>query len=160
MPICNTCSPISSPAYVMEQFQRHGVRKMGMNYLHEHKPEAIIHRTLEPSNILRDDSGHLKVADFSLGKMVRVSKAVKEHSPVQSEETWRYVAPEVFKKEAYDTKVDVFSFSLILQEMIEGCLPFSSMSDEDVPKAYCAHLRPPFQAPSRNYAYGLKELDL
>ncbi|KAI8551213.1 hypothetical protein RHMOL_Rhmol06G0167600 [Rhododendron molle] len=91
----------------------------GMNYLHEHKPEAIIHRDLEPSNILRDDSGHLKVADFGVSKLLKVAKTVKEDKPVTCQDTsWRYVAPEVFKNEEYDTKVDVFSFALILQEML------------------------------------------
>ncbi|GAB2275126.1 hypothetical protein Dimus_009888 [Dionaea muscipula] len=131
----------------------------GMNYLHEHKPEAIIHRDLEPSNILRDDAAHLKVADFGLSKILIYAKTVKEDRPVAFQETaWRYVAPEVFKNEEYDVKVDLFSFALILQEMIEGCPPFSLMPEQNVPEAYCANERPPFNAPSKNYAHGLKEL--
>ncbi|KAL6953120.1 hypothetical protein U1Q18_048489 [Sarracenia purpurea var. burkii] len=131
----------------------------GMNYLHEHKPEAIIHRDLEPSNILRDDSGHLKVADFGVSKMLKVAKTVKEDKPVTCQNTsWRYVAPEVFKNEEYDTKVDVFSFALILQEIIEGCPPFSTKQEIEVPKAYVANERPPFRAPAKLYAHGLREL--
>ncbi|CAJ2658751.1 unnamed protein product [Trifolium pratense] len=85
----------------------------GVGYLHENKPSPIIHRDLEPSNILRDDSGHLKVADFGVSKLL----AVKEDKPLTCQDTsCRYVAPEVFKQEEYDTKVDVFSFALILQE--------------------------------------------
>ncbi|XWS44484.1 hypothetical protein CRYUN_Cryun15aG0049000 [Craigia yunnanensis] len=131
----------------------------GMNYLHEHKPEAIIHRDLEPSNILRDDSGHLKVADFGVSKLLKVANTVKENRPVTSQETsWRYVAPEVYRNEEYDTKVDVFSFALILQEMIEGFPPFHKKQDYEVPKAYVVNERPPFQAPSKCYTHGLKEL--
>ncbi|PNX89476.1 putative serine threonine-protein kinase DRKD-like protein, partial [Trifolium pratense] len=86
----------------------------GVGYLHENKPSPIIHRDLEPSNILRDDSGHLKVADFGVSKLL----AVKEDKPLTCQDTsCRYVAPEVFKQEEYDTKVDVFSFALILQEV-------------------------------------------
>ncbi|KAF5752791.1 Dual specificity protein kinase splA [Tripterygium wilfordii] len=126
----------------------------GMNYLHENKP-AIIHRDLEPSNILRDDSGHLKVADFGVSKLL----TVKEDKPLTCHETsCRYVAPEVFKNEEYDTKVDVFSFSLILQEMIEGCPPFSATQEIEVPKVYAARKRPPFRAPAKYYAHGLKDL--
>ncbi|KAH0656486.1 hypothetical protein KY285_031368 [Solanum tuberosum] len=89
----------------------------GINYLHEHKPEAIIHRDLEPENILRDDSGLLKVADFGLSKLMKFTRTVKEDRPLaRQEDSWRYVAPEVLKHEEYDTKVDVFSFALILQE--------------------------------------------
>ncbi|KAJ6824327.1 serine/threonine-protein kinase STY8-like isoform X1 [Iris pallida] len=131
----------------------------GMNYLHEHKPEAIIHRDLEPSNILRDDSGHLKVADFGVSKLLKVAKTVREDRPLVCEDTaCRYVAPEVFRNEEYDVKVDVFSFSLILQEMIEGRPPFSTKSDNDVPKAYASKERPPFRAPLKCYPHGLKEL--
>ncbi|XP_031263356.1 integrin-linked protein kinase 1-like isoform X2 [Pistacia vera] len=131
----------------------------GMNYLHEHKPEAIIHRDLEPSNILRDDSGHLKVADFGFSKILKFSNTVKEDRPVTCQETsCRYVAPEVYKNEEYDTKVDVFSFALILQEMIEGCPPFSTRQEKEVPKVYVANERPPFRAPPKCYAYGLREL--
>ncbi|KAF8413656.1 hypothetical protein HHK36_001648 [Tetracentron sinense] len=135
----------------------------GMNYLHEHKPEAIIHRDLEPSNILRDDSGHLKVADFGVSKPLKVANTVKEDRPVTCQDTsWRYVAPEVFRNEEYDTKVDVFSFALILQEvkMIEGCPPFYAKQENEVPKAYAAKERPPFRVPAKLYAHGLRELDL
>ncbi|XP_057726007.1 integrin-linked protein kinase 1 [Arachis stenosperma] len=131
----------------------------GMNYLHEHKPEAIIHRDLEPPNILRDDSGHLKVADFGVSKLLKFAKTVKEDKPVTSQDTsWRYVAPEVYKNEEYDTKVDVFSFALILQEMIEGYPPFYAKSENEVPKAYVENERPPFKASPQLYAYGLRQL--
>ncbi|KAK6917753.1 Ankyrin repeat [Dillenia turbinata] len=131
----------------------------GMNYLHENKPEAIIHRDLEPSNILRDDSGHLKVADFGVSKLLNVAHRVKEDRPLGPRDaSCRYVAPEVFKNEEYDTKVDVFSFALILQEMIEGNQPFSEKDEKDVPKGYASKERPPFRAPTKRYAHGLKEL--
>ncbi|XWS19761.1 hypothetical protein CRYUN_Cryun31cG0044800 [Craigia yunnanensis] len=127
----------------------------GMNYLHENKPAPIIHRDLEPSNILRDDSGHLKVADFGVSKLL----TVKEDKPLTCLETsCRYVAPEVFSNNDYDTKVDVFSFALILQEMIEGHPPFSAKQDNEVPKVYASRARPPFKAPAKHYAHGLKEL--
>ncbi|XP_042520186.1 integrin-linked protein kinase 1-like isoform X2 [Macadamia integrifolia] len=132
----------------------------GMNYLHENKPEAIIHRDLEPSNILRDDSGHLKVADFGVSKLLKVANTVKEDKPPMCglDGACRYLAPEVVRNEEYDTKVDVFSFALILQEMIEGCPPFSSKSETEIPKAYAANERPPFRAPAKYYAHGLREL--
>ncbi|OVA14292.1 Protein kinase domain [Macleaya cordata] len=131
----------------------------GMNYLHENKPEAIIHRDLEPSNILRDDSGHLKVADFGVSKLLKVAKTVKEDKPILCQETsCRYVAPEVFRNEEYDVKVDVFSFALILLEMIEGCPPFSTKQEDEVPKAYVEKERPPFRAPAKLYSHGLREL--
>ncbi|TXG47742.1 hypothetical protein EZV62_027036 [Acer yangbiense] len=127
----------------------------GMNYLHENKPAPIIHRDLEPSNILRDDSGHLKVADFGVSRLL----TIKEDKPLTFLDTsCRYVAPEVLRNEEYDTKVDVFSFALILQELIEGYPPFHTKQENEVPKAYAAKQRPSFKAPTKHYAHGLKEL--
>nr|CAD1819875.1 unnamed protein product [Ananas comosus var. bracteatus] len=74
----------------------------GMNYLHECKPDPIIHCNLKPKNIFRDDGGgRLKVAGFGV-----------------------YVAPEIYKNEIFDRGVDSFSFGLILYEMIESTPPF------------------------------------
>ncbi|KAK3206687.1 hypothetical protein Dsin_020733 [Dipteronia sinensis] len=127
----------------------------GMNYLHENKPAPIIHRDLEPSNILRDDSGHLKVADFGVSRLL----TIKEDKPLTCLDTsCRYVAPEVLRNVEYDTKVDVFSFALILQELIEGYPPFCTKQDNEVPKAYAAKQRPSFKAHTKHYAHGLKEL--
>lgn len=131
----------------------------GMSYLHEIKPHPVIHCDLEPSNILLDDSGHIKVADFGVSRLLKVSKGVEEDPPVSYEKTsCRYMAPELFQNKGYDTKVDVFSFALILQEMIEGCPPFASMEDNDAQKAYIANDRPPFKASAKLYAHRLREL--
>ncbi|XP_010529228.1 PREDICTED: serine/threonine-protein kinase STY8 [Tarenaya hassleriana] len=127
----------------------------GMSYLHEIKQDPIIHRDLEPSNILRDDSGHLKVADFGVSKLL----TVKEDKPFTCQDiSCRYVAPEVFTSEECDTKADVFSFALILQEMIEGHMPFSDKKDSEASEAYASRERPPFRAPSKQYPHGLKTL--
>ncbi|KAF3795039.1 Serine/threonine-protein kinase [Nymphaea thermarum] len=131
----------------------------GLNYLHENKPDPVIHRDLEPSNILRDDSGHLKVADFGISKMLKMRKTVKEDRRlICHDDSCRYIAPEVYLNEEYDTKVDVFSFALILQEMVEGCPPFSLKGDDEVAKAYARKERPPFKPSSKIYPPGLKEL--
>ena len=41
--------------------------------------------------------------------------------------------------------------------MIEGYLPFSTKQDNEVPKAYASREHPPFKAPAKHYAHGLKE---
>lgn len=41
--------------------------------------------------------------------------------------------------------------------MIEGCPPLSAQPENEVPKVYAARQRPPFRAPSKYYAHGLKE---
>lgn len=135
----------------------------GMNYLHENRPSPIIHCDLEPSNILRDDSEHLKVADFGVSKLFKVAgRTLKGANNVDSSSclfpSSRYAAPELLSTDEYDTKVDVFSFALILQEMIEGTPPFPAKQDKDVHVAYAANKRPPFTQSSKHYVHGLKNV--
>lgn len=144
----------------------------GMNYLHENKP-PIIHRDLKPSNLLRD-AKHLKVADFglSLPKYDSASEYVGSNSVRSTESlrakppkgaSCRYMAPELYGKsygtEEIDRSVDVFSFAIIVQEMMEGSRPFHFNSDpEAVAKLYADGQRPPFRHYARRYPAGLKEL--
>ncbi|KAL8128660.1 hypothetical protein V2J09_017815 [Rumex salicifolius] len=130
----------------------------GISYLHENKPEPIIHLDLEPSNILCDDSGNLKVADFGVSKLLKVAKEIVDGPQINDDTSCRYMAPELFRNEVYNTKVDVFSFGLILQEMIEGCPPFSDKDETEVPQLYAKKHRPPFRASGELYDHGLKEL--
>ncbi|KAL8232009.1 hypothetical protein R6Q57_001787 [Mikania cordata] len=54
---------------------------------------------------------------FGISELLKVTKKVKQEELLSYHDTtWRYVAPEAFRNEDYDTKVDVFSFALILQE--------------------------------------------
>ncbi|KAG4971324.1 hypothetical protein JHK84_037396 [Glycine max] len=145
----------SSPMMIVTEYLPKGDLRDFLKRKGALKPSTAVRFALDiASNILRDDSGHLKVADFGVSKLL----AVKEDKPLTCHDTsCRYVAPEVFRQE-YDTKVDVFSFALILQEMIEGCPPFSAKQDNEVPKVYAAKERPPFRAPAKHYSYGIREL--
>ncbi|XP_047253966.1 integrin-linked protein kinase 1 isoform X2 [Capsicum annuum] len=91
----------------------------GMNYLHQHKPHAIIHRDLTPRNVLQDESGHLKVTDFGLSKIAQ-QKDSCGYKMTGGTGSYRYMAPEVYRRESYGKSVDVFSFALIVHEMFLG----------------------------------------
>ncbi|XP_065864259.1 serine/threonine-protein kinase 12-like isoform X1 [Euphorbia lathyris] len=90
----------------------------GMNYLHQHKPHAIIHRDLTPRNVLQDESGHLKVTDFGLSKIAQDKDS--GYKMTGGTGSYRYMAPEVYRRESYGKSVDVFSFALIVHEMFQG----------------------------------------
>eukprot|EP00850_Spirogloea_muscicola_P008844 SM000048S16556 [mRNA] locus=s48:442986:449032:+ [translate_table: standard] len=131
----------------------------GMNYLHEHRPDAIVHRDLKPRNLLRDDAGHLKVADFGLGKLLKAkADSIQEVYQMTGETgSYRYMAPEVFRHEAYHKSVDVFSFAIIVQEFFEGKQAFKFQLPEEIAQAIAfENLRPPFKA--RTYPPGMKGL--
>ncbi|MCO5599704.1 hypothetical protein L7F22_053809 [Adiantum nelumboides] len=145
-----------------EKVLRHDkIIRRGLNFMHEHKPEAIIHRDLKPKNILRDNAGHLKVADLGLSKVLKFAAQVisEDGPPPLKGSSCRYMAPEVFKHNAYGKEVDVFAFGLVVQEMIEGVPPMLGMDNEKVPSAYAdGNKRPPFKASSRHYPGDLKKL--
>ncbi|KAM6586161.1 hypothetical protein CsatB_013163 [Cannabis sativa] len=133
----------------------------GMNYLHECKPDPIIHCDLKPKNILLDNGGQLKVSGFGLVKLSTISpdKAKLAQAGCKIDPSSLYVAPEVYKDEIFDRSVDAYSFGLILYEMIEGIQPFHPKSSEEAAKMMCLERnRPPFRNKSKNYPPDLKEL--
>ncbi|KAG6701845.1 hypothetical protein I3842_07G006000 [Carya illinoinensis] len=92
----------------------------GMNYLHQNK---IIHRDLKTANLLMDENEVIKVADFGLAR-------VQAQSGVMTAETgtYRWMSPEVIEHKAYDLKADVFSFGIVLWELLTGELPYSNLT--------------------------------
>jgi serine/threonine protein kinase len=89
----------------------------GMNCLHQHKPDPIVHHDLKPRDMLLHEAGYLKVADFGLGKLLDASEASKQYAMTGETGSYRYMAPEVFLHKAYDKSVDVFSFAIIVHEV-------------------------------------------
>ncbi|KAH0990662.1 hypothetical protein GBA52_002145 [Prunus armeniaca] len=92
----------------------------GMNYLHQNN---IIHRDLKAANLLMDDNGVVKVADFGIAR-------VQAQSGVMTAETgtYRWMAPEVIEHKPYDHKADVFSFGVVLWELLTGKLPYENLT--------------------------------
>ncbi|KAL3688381.1 hypothetical protein R1sor_014690 [Riccia sorocarpa] len=135
----------------------------GMSYLHAHKPEAVVHRDLKPSNLLlRDDNSHIKVANFGLSHSVKnLDDSVEDSVSLKHSGSFcRYMAPEIHRHQPYDKSVDVFSFGLILQEMMEGRRPFHDVEeDTEVARKYDeGKERPPFRHGGRRYPPLLREL--
>ncbi|KAH7685112.1 Dual-specificity kinase protein [Dioscorea alata] len=133
----------------------------GMNYLHECKPDPIIHCDLRPKNILLDFGFQLKVAGFGSTNITHLSsgKAKLAHPMAQIDNQSCYMAPEVYRNEIFDRSVDAFSFGLILYEMIEGGPVFHPKPPEEAAKMICLEgMRPTLKSKSKNYPLELKEL--
>ncbi|XP_073065817.1 receptor protein kinase TMK1-like [Primulina eburnea] len=89
----------------------------GVEYLHGLAQQSFIHRDLKPSNILLGDDMRAKVADFGL---VRLAPDGKASIATRLAGTFGYLAPEYAVTGRVSTKIDVFSFGVILMELITG----------------------------------------
>ncbi|KAL8476409.1 hypothetical protein ACS0TY_028906 [Phlomoides rotata] len=89
----------------------------GVEYLHGLAHQSFIHRDLKPSNILLGDDMRAKVADFGL---VRLAPEGKGSIETRIAGTFGYLAPEYAVTGRVTTKVDVFSFGVILMELLTG----------------------------------------
>ncbi|CAL5430458.1 unnamed protein product [Camellia sinensis] len=89
----------------------------GVEYLHVLAHRSFIHRDLKPSNILLGDDMHAKVGDFGL---VRLVPDGKSSILTKLAGTFGYLAPEYAVTGRVTTKIDVFSFGVILLQLITG----------------------------------------
>ncbi|GLT63592.1 hypothetical protein SLA2020_361480 [Shorea laevis] len=100
----------------------------GLEYLHTLARESIIHRDLKPANILLGDDMHAKIADFGLVRLVPDGKYSVD---TRIAGTFGYLAPEYGVTGRVTRKVDVFSFGVILMELITGRKALDETQSED-----------------------------
>ncbi|GFQ05189.1 serine/threonine-protein kinase edr1 [Phtheirospermum japonicum] len=99
----------------------------GMNYLHHFNP-PIIHRDLKSSNLLVDKNWTVKVGDFGLSRL--------KHETYLTTKTGRgtpqWMAPEVLRNEPSDEKGDVYSYGVVLWELVTHKIPWDKLSSVQV----------------------------
>ena len=124
-----------------------------MEKAHEKK---IVHRDLKPSNVMLTPEGHVKVMDFGLAKQVIPAEGVGSQEQTVTAltktgvtlGTLAYMSPEQLRGEEVDIQSDVFSFGVLLYEMIAGVNPFlkpqrmetasAILRDDSSPLSSCA----------------------
>ena len=93
---------------------------MGLAYIHEECLEWILHCDVKPQNILLDDSFRPKLADFGMSKLADpgIGRGKLEMSRLRG--TRGYMAPEWLANQEVTAKVDVYSYGVVLLELVTG----------------------------------------
>jgi serine/threonine protein kinase len=114
---------------------------LGMSHLHAFNP-PIVHRDLKSANLLYDKAFRVKVGDFGLSRAKEVQYTMTGQCG-----TFQWMSPEVMQSQRYTEKADVFSFGIILWEVLFRQVPYQGMNSVQVSIAVITqNLRPPIPA--------------
>ncbi|XP_010550315.1 PREDICTED: leucine-rich repeat receptor-like protein kinase PXL1 [Tarenaya hassleriana] len=100
----------------------------GLNYLHNDCYPPIIHRDIKSNNILLDSNLEARIADFGLAKLM----LHKNETVSVVAGSYGYIAPEYGYTMKIDVKIDIYSFGVVLLELITGKSPLDSSFGESV----------------------------
>jgi serine/threonine protein kinase len=108
---------------------------LGMRFMHSHN---FIHQDLKPSNILIDEDGRSLIGDFGTSR-----SRDPDYTPMYATGTTHYAAPELYKEDQWNEKVDIFSFGLIVYELVVGHPVFpKSLTPFEILRQHREYYRP------------------
>lgn len=116
----HTCQKISMDWSIRYEIAVGAAR--GLEYLHHGYDRPVIHRDVKSSNILLDANMKPRIADFGLAKIVQPNGA-KVAATQMIAGTYGYIAPEYAYTYKVDEKSDIYSFGVVLMELVTGKRP-------------------------------------
>jgi len=123
--------------------------------LREAHGAGIVHRDIKPENIVIDKSGRVRILDFGLARMRGVTKLTKDASTLG---TFKYMSPEQYQNKEVDHRTDIWSFGVVLFEMLTGCLPFQGDYESAMMYAIVNEEPEPIQNHRTDLPSGLKDM--
>ena len=100
---------------------------LGMAYLHE---KNVLHCDLKSSNLLIDENWNVKLCDFGLSRINTTKNKMKNENIRVGTPHW--MAPEILKGGKYECPSDIYSFGILLWEMMTGKIPYKDYSTAQI----------------------------
>ncbi|MCK1977225.1 Stk1 family PASTA domain-containing Ser/Thr kinase [Jeotgalicoccus huakuii] len=107
----------------------------GIEHAHD---RGIIHRDIKPQNLLLDEKGRIKITDFGIAKALSETRMTETNQVIGSVQ---YISPEQAKGQNTDERTDIYSFGIMLFELLTGRLPYEA---ETAVSVALKHISDPF----------------